>query len=93
VDEGGRRMRYTLRELKEYRDVLKEIAQLESRLEVKTPEEDGPFLGPKTLLETALEPLPEGATGRRRIPRDYRCSICNGEGHNARTCDTLEVRE
>jgi hypothetical protein len=41
------------------------------------------------ILDIALAPLPEGATGRRRVKRDYRCSICNGEGHNAATCDTL----
>lgn len=41
------------------------------------------------VLDIALAPLPEGATGRRRLKRDYRCSICNGEGHNAATCTTL----
>ena len=42
------------------------------------------------LLDVALQPLPEGATGRRDLKRDYRCSICNGIGHNAATCNTLE---
>ena len=41
-------------------------------------------------LELALQPPPEGATGRRRLKRDYHCSICNGIGHNATTCTTLE---
>ena len=103
-------MRYSLDQLREYRDLLEQIQALESspmggktvkpcpkceaRRKVVSSiprDEDGRWaVSEQHLLDVALSPLPEGASGRRRLKRDYRCSICNGIGHNAATCDTLD---
>ena len=125
-------MRYSLEELREYRDLLREIQSLEEGMpslnlkeEVGSPVHTTSYWtderraqavenGKKAwteerrrehsermrgntrakkqddLLDIALQPLPEGATGRRRLQRDYRCSVCNGIGHNAATCSTLD---
>lgn len=124
-------MRYSLEQLREYRDLLEQIRDLESSpmggktgktcpkcenrkeglhkanaegrggqvwSEERRRAQSARMRGNKVwageshpdILDVALAPLPEGATGRRRVKRDYRCSICNGIGHNAATCDTLD---
>ena len=119
---GDTRMKYNLEQLREYRDLLMEIRELEGcpkcenrkegvakavkkgkggqiwteerrkaqseRMKGNQRWKGGP-LGPKTeeetLLDIALEPRPEGAT-LTKLVKNYHCSICNGIGHNARTC-------
>ena len=123
-------MRYSLEELRESRDLFREIRALEQPV-VGSPVHDPSFwtqekreehvdhgkkawteerrkaqselmkgnararkipLGPKTKEETeldiALAPRPEGST-LTKLVKNYHCSICNGIGHNARTCTVL----